>query len=639
MAHDPARVMPATHARATTTASALDGYPPIGDYAVIGDCQSLALISRQGSIDWYCPSAFSGPSLFAAILDRRAGGRFVVCPVGLRAVQRRYVGETNVLETTFHAEGGVLRLTDAMTIPPDDRHDCLHPIRELLRRIEVLEGTVTVEVLYLPRPDYARSLPRLDDHGPLGWQIARGDELHVLRSDLPLAPIPSGDGLHGRCVLAAGEVRFLSLTYDHGSIGTLVALGAEAEARLRWSLDWWHAWSRRCCYHGRYRDAVVRSVLTLKLLTYALSGAVVAAGTTSLPEAIGGVRNWDYRYCWLRDAALTLDAFTDLGYGAEGAAFFEWLLHATRLTRPRLQVVYNVFGEARLPEYRLDHLEGYRGSRPVRVGNAAWQQHQLDVYGEVILAAASFVQHQGHLDPEEAALLHGFGHIICDMWRKPDHGIWEVPGSERHYTYSKMMCWAALNCLVRLAQDGHLSIPVERFRHVQTEIEQDIETRAFSAERNTYTAVFGGDRVEASLLLLGRYGYRPPDHPRMVATFQAIERELTRGALVYRYAPDFDPLPGDEGAFGICSFWAVDYLARLGRIEAATGRFEQLLGYANDVGLYGEQIDPATGAALGNFPQAFSHVGLIVAAQSLAGPGERGTGRVERHDHEAVAAK
>jgi GH15 family glucan-1,4-alpha-glucosidase len=602
-------------------------HPAISDYAIIGDCRSAALISRNGSLDWLCWPRFDSPSLFGALLDQAKGGRFAVRPVLPFVGERRYVPDTNILETTFRTSSGILRLTDLMPVCSEaDKRRELWPQHQILRAVECLAGEVEVELVCDPRPDYARTTPRLRDRGALGIHYEHRDTVLVLRSDLPLALSTDGGGVRGRAVLRAGERRHVSLVFSQGEPAVIPPLGAPAERKIRMSVEWWKQWAGRCTYAGPHRAAVVRSALTLKLMAYAPSGAVVAAPTTSLPEQPGGTRNWDYRYCWLRDASLTLQALFDLGYPAEAEAFLGWLIHTTRISWPELQILYDVYGRADLKERQLDRLAGFGGARPVRVGNAAEGQLQLDVYGEVLDAVYQFVQRGGRLDRATARMLIGFGDTVCRRWREPDEGIWEVRAARRQHTYSKAMCWVALDRLLRLHAAGLLRAPAARLARERAAIGEEIERRGFDAGLQSYVSVLGGDTLDASLLQLGRYGYADPASPRMRGTLAAVHARLGRNGLLYRYLEDDGLAPG-EGAFGICSFWAVTAQALGGDRRGAGEVFEHLLDYANDVGLFAEEIDPASGAALGNFPQAFTHVGLIDAALTLA-PGAARGGRM-----------
>ena len=590
---------------------------PISDYAIIGDCHSAALVSREGSIDWLCWPRFDSPALFAALLDAHHGGRWLVRPTGDFTTQRRYLGPTNVLETRFRTSSGVLRLVDLMPVESEiERRRDLRPDRVILRLIECLDGQVEVEMRCDARPDYARARPQPVERGSLGWRYEHPACLLTLRSEVPLRRAHDG-GLEGRLTLRAGERRAAALAFADKEPAILPELGESAWRRLESTRCWWERWAARCQYHGPYRDAVLRGALTLKLLSYAPSGAVVAAPTTSLPEWLGGVRNWDYRFCWLRDASLTVQALFDLGYPEEADAFMAWLLHTTRLTRPELQIVYDVYGGPDLPERELPHLEGYAGSRPVRVGNAARDQLQLDVYGEVIDAAYHFVRRGGRLDRETARMLVGFGETICRRWREPDAGMWESRAGPRHHTYSKAMCWVGLDRLLRLHQERHVVVPTARFAAERSAIREAIEGSGYSRKLESYVAAFDGEELDASLLRLPRIGYVEGTASRMAQTADSIETHLASNGLLYRYRRYADGLPPGEGAFGICSFWAVSSHALRGDLDGAAATFERILGLANDVGLYAEEIDPATGTALGNFPQAFTHLGLIDAALTL----------------------
>lgn len=601
--------------KATEFGEPWKGETVIGDYGIIGDCRTAALVSKDGSIDWLCLPHFSGPSVFAALLDQERGGRFRIRPNGRFRATRRYAGATAVLETTFETPTGSARLIDAMPVVQDT--GTLHPLREVLRIVEGIAGEVSFDVHWAPRPDYARANPLIRPRGALGWSCALSDELFLLRSEVPLNFSSKEQAIVGRIRVEAGQRFRFSLCYAKRDIAVVAPLGQEADDRLRATLAWWENWSSQCAYDGPHRDAVVRSAITLKLMTFALSGAVLAAPTTSLPEWIGADRNWDYRYCWVRDAALTMRAFTGLGFRGEAASFLQWLLHATRLTWPELQVMYDVYGRTNLRERELAHLRGYRASRPVRIGNGAYRQVQLDVYGGLLFAALDYVQKGGDLEQDEAELLVGFGKTVCNQWRDPDSGIWEVRGPKRHYTFSKVMCWTALDSLTKLNDRGYLHVDAQMFRRERDEIEAVIETRGFNEALGSYVSELDGDRLDASLLLMGCLGYRHPGHARMRGTFDRIRERLGRNGLLYRYDEGSDHLSSREGAFGICSFWAIDNLARRGDVDAAEHAFQHILSFSNDLGLFAEEIDPDSGELLGNFPQAFTHVGLVNGAMAL----------------------
>ena len=592
-----------------------DGFPPIGDYALIGDCGSAALVSRAGSIEWLCWPHFHSPSMFAAILDRERGGRFRVAPAATATAERHYVGDTAVLDTIFRTADGTLRVRDCMVVAPGVAEiGALWPEHQILREVSCLEGEVSVVVRCEPRFDYGRSPVRAEARGRLGIFFQHRGAVALLRSDLPLTV--AGNLAHGGERLRAGERRYVLLTFDQGEPATIPPLGDEADRRLRDTIAYWRDWSARCDYRGPFREAVVRSAVTLKLMAAAAFGAVVAAPTTSLPERIGGVRNWDYRYCWLRDACFTLRALFELGYMEEGAAFFSWLLYTAHESRTELRVLYSLMGGPPVSERELDHLTGYEGSKPVRIGNAAENQLQLDLYGEIAAAAYEYVRRGGQLSTWSGRLLRRLGERVCRLWREPDQGIWEIRSDARRHVYSVAMCWVALDRLLALAEDGHIRIPVDRFTRVRDEIRADID--AHGKLDGSFTAVFDGRDVDASLLLLALYGYVEPDDPGMRATWERIRTELGNGGLLRRYVHGADDgLPAGEGAFGICSFWAAEYLARTGQVNEAERQFAHVCDHANDVGLFSEEIDPRDGSALGNFPQAFTHVGMVSAALAI----------------------
>ena len=596
-------------------------YPPIADYALIGDCHGAGLISRDGSLDWLCIPRYDSAAVFAALLDAKSGGRFRIRPTGAFQTKRRYLPNTNILETTFVSAGGSVVLRDLMPVSAEeDKRTYLAPQHEVLREVEGLSGVMELDILYEPRPEYGRRRAVLQPRGALGLWCEIGGAALALRSEIPLTLSPNRENARGFAQIRAGERKYLSLTYSDEGPSVIPLLGPLAQSRCERSAQWWREWASRCTYEGPYRDMVVRSALALKLMAYAPSGAVIAAPTTSLPEQLGGVRNWDYRYCWLRDASFTLRALVTLGYAEEADAFMGWMLHATRLSWPELRVLYDVYGEARLPERELSHLEGYAGSRPVRVGNDAHNQLQLDVYGEVIDGVMRFASRVERFDRDTARLLEDLGRTVCKRWREPDEGIWEGRSGRFHHTHSKALCWVALDRLVKMHEAGRLAISVDLFRAQRDAIRNAIETHGYNTQLGSYTRTFDGNELDASLLTLPLYDYVSATHPRMRSTCLRIHEQLARGSLLYRYetGTSDDGLPSGEGTFGICSFWGVECMARAGDIAGATRTFEELLAYANDVGLLAEEIDPDTGAALGNFPQAFTHVGLINAALTLA---------------------
>lgn len=588
--------------------------PGIKDYAIIGDCRTAALISSAGSIDWLCLPHFSSSSVFARLLDPR-GGHFSIRPRSDFVTKRRYLPNSAVLETVFETETGVARLVDLCPIV--DGLGTLEPMREVLRIIEGIKGCVDLEIDFAPRPDYGRAKPELRRVADGVWRCGWNEALLLLHTRLRL--VECGTFLRGAARLTGGTREHVSLAYVDRDIGTIASLGAEADARCARTIGWWRDWSKTCKFDGPEREVVLRSAITLKLLTFCLSGAVVAAPTTSIPETIGGGRNWDYRYCWLRDAGLTMNAFLGLGFHQEASMYLGWLLHATRLSRPKLSILYDVYGRTNLREWQLSWLAGHRNSSPVRVGNNAVRQFQLDVYGEVIAAAQSYAASGHELEPAEVRMLAGFGKIICTQWREPDNGIWEIPGRRRSYTFSKVMCWVALDKLLWLHEKGIVCLGShqERFRKTREDIAECVEREGFDPELGSYTGELGGKEVDAASLLMPLFGYREFSDARMVSTYRRIQGELGSHGLLYRYPEGYDGLPGRQGAFGICSFFAVSHLAMRGLIREAQCRIEHLCSFGNDVGLFAEEIEPESAEALGNYPQAFTHAGLIYSALSL----------------------
>jgi GH15 family glucan-1,4-alpha-glucosidase len=596
--------------------------PKIQDYAVIGDGRSAALISREGSIDGLCWPRFDSPSLFGALLDRTGGGSWSIAPADVTRVARRYAEGSNVLETNFHTAGGACTLTDFMPAASEQtKATMLWPEHEIVRSITCDQGQVEIHVHFDPRPDYGRAKARITDAGRLGLRVPTAAGLVTLHGPAAFASAAQG-GVAARLRLKAGEAAAFSLALAEEA-PAVVAPAEVANEKLALTNQWWRNWSARVKYDGPYRDAVVRSALALKLMTFAPSGAIVAAPTTSLPERVGGDLNWDYRYCWLRDAAFTARALYGLGYNEDAQAFVSWLLHATRLSRPKLRVMYDVFGN-RVPEEReLPHMEGYAGSQPVRVGNGARGQLQLDVYGEVIEAVTYFVQSGGELDRETQKMLRQFGQFVCRHWRDRDNGIWEPRGERQHYTHSRLLCWVALDRLLAMARRNECrKLPIDELKRHRAEIRQEIEEQGWNSELESYTQILGGNTLDAAMLLLAFHGFDEASSWRMRRTFARIREKLGAGpGLLYRYQRSFQ---GHEGAFAMCCFWIAEFLARGGgSLEEASDAFQSTLAYANDVGLFAEQIDPRTGDALGNFPQAFTHVGLINAALSLAARRDR----------------
>src|SRR5438876_2022603 len=581
----------------------IDGYAPIADYGAVGDGRTVALVARDGAIDWLCLPDLDSPSVFAALLDNERGGRFVLEPESVSGTQRRYLPGTNVLETTFTTATGVVRVTDAMTLPTGG----LSPYRELARRIEGLAGEVPVRWRVEPRFGYASTATRIERRAGIPIATAGRDAIAICSFGAGAATT-TDSVIAGEFTTRAGSDSLLVLSAAHQEPLVLPAR-PEVEARVDATSSAWRRWSDGREYDGPWRDAVLRSALALKLLVYAPSGAIAAAATTSLPEEIGADRNWDYRYSWPRDSTFTLEALLALGCAPEAQAFFYWLLHASQLTHPRLQVLYRLDGRAEAEEKTLP-LAGYRGSRPARVGNGAAGQTQLDVYGEVCAAAARFADFSGGLDRDHGHRLAEIADHICRIWEEPDAGIWELRDEPRHFTQSKMMCAVALDRACELAKRGLLPAKhLERWQHEQNRIREFVETRCYSDAKASYVRSAGEEELDASLLLAVLADYDDPAAPRLIGTVDAVRRELRRGPLVYRWADE-------PGAFLTCSFWLADAYARQGRLEQAATLMDELVGLANDLGLYAEELQAETGEFLGNFPQGLTHLALINAAVS-----------------------
>jgi GH15 family glucan-1,4-alpha-glucosidase len=589
-----------------------DGYAPIRDYAFIGDGRTTALVARDGSIDWLCLPNVDSASVFARILDADRGGSFRLEPTVPYKSKRRYQPESNVLETTFTTAEGVVRVTDAMTLTDVSR---LAPLRELCRKVDALSGTVPICWSIEPRFDYGRCAATIEPRAGRLFAHA-GTNCLVLGCWDAGAPTVRDGAISGEVELRDGETALLELSAAHKEPAILPSRD-DIERRLVRTERFWPEWVGQIRYDGPWRDAVVRSVLALKLLVHAPSGAIVAAPTTSLPEWIGASRNWDYRFTWVRDASWTLDAFIRLGMDDEAHAFFWWLMHASRITQPRLQILYRVDGSTHARERELSRLSGYRGSRPVRIGNGAADQLQLDVYGAVLEAIWLYVQDVGHVDGDTGKEVAKIADYVAERWRDPDSGIWEVRAEATHFIQSKALCWVALDRACKLADRGVIPDRSGDWRRVCDEIREYIDAHGWDPTRGSYIRAPDLPELDASLLTLAILGYHEPDSEGLRGTVEAVERELRRGPFVYRYRGE-DGLPGDEGAFLTCSFWLVDALARQGRLEDAEALMEELVGLANDVGLYSEELDPESKEFLGNFPQGLTHLALANAAASIA---------------------
>jgi GH15 family glucan-1,4-alpha-glucosidase len=592
----------------------IDGYAAIEDYAVIGDGRTMALVARDGAIDWLCLPNLDSPSAFAALLDAERGGSFTLQPAIPFACTRRYLPRTNVLETVFTTDRGSVRVVDAMTLP----HDRVDPMRELVRSVEGVSGLVPMRWRCAPRFDFGRGIPRCEWRYGVPVAVWGGEAIGVTSWSAG-APAWRDDGAEAEFEIADGDRALLAMTSAYAEPLVFPGRG-DVETRLRETIDFWRTWSHAHDQGGPWADLVARSALVLKLMIFAPSGASVAAPTTSLPEEIGGQRNWDYRFCWIRDSNFMIDTLLRLACYDEARSLFWWFMQATALTVPELHVLYRLDGAIGTKEREID-LSGSRGSRPVRVGNGAVRQTQLDIYGALFETAWLYSEGHHALDQDTGAVLVRIADHVCRIWRQPDSGIWEVRNGSFHFTHSKVMCWVALDRAARLGERGELSARhAAGWRREADAIRAYVDRECWSDELQSYTRIAGSRDVDASLLMLSLVEYADSRGERIRGTIDAVNRMLRHGDVVYRYHAD-DGVPGGEGCFLNCSFWLVSALARSGRVDQATTLMEQLIQRANDVGLFSEEIDPASGAFLGNFPQALVHLAVIDAAIAITSGG------------------
>jgi GH15 family glucan-1,4-alpha-glucosidase len=580
----------------------------IEDYGLIGDLQSAALVGRDGGIDWLCLPRFDSASCFAALLGDERHGRWVVAPAaGGVAARRRYRPGTLVLETEFETLEGAVRVVDFMPRRGDG------PPR-VMRIVEGLRGHVPMRMRLTLRPDYGSIVPWVERASD-GVVATAGPD--AFRLSTPLALDLDDAAVTSEFTVGEGARERLTLTW-HLSYEPSPPV-EDADSALARTVAGWREWSGRCRYDGAYRDEVLTSLIALKAMASETTGALIAAPTTSLPEELGGVRNWDYRYCWLRDSVLALEALLGAGYLDEARAFRDFLLRVGTGDPSSIQIMYGIGGERRLTEFELPELPGYEGSRPVRVGNAASEQFQLDVYGEVAAVLSIGAELQGQVERRLWPRWRAIVEHVATIWREPDDGIWESRGERRHYIYSKVMAWVVFDRAVRLAQRFELEAPLEEWAAIRDEIHREVCERGYDAERRTFTQYYGSRELDASVLNIPLVGFLPGDDERVTHTIDAVARELGRDGFVSRYstAVTDDGLPGDEGQFLACSFWLVSALALNGRPDQARALFERLLGLANDLGLLAEEYDVANARQVGNFPQAFSHLTLIVAARAI----------------------
>ncbi len=579
----------------------------IEDYALIGDCQTAALVGRDGSIDWLCLPRFDSGAPFAALLGSPENGRWQIAPKGeVRRSVRSYRQDTLILETEITTDDGTVALIDFMP-PRNERPD-------LVRIVEGRRGRVPMRMEWVVRFDYGWIVPwvqRIEG----GLAAVGGPDALVLRTPVETR----GEDFKTIAEFDVAEGQRVAFTMTWHASHEPIPSPFDAEEALVATESWWKEWASRCADAGPWREAVVRSLITLKALTYAPTGGIVAAPTTSLPEKIGGVRNWDYRICWIRDASFTLSALLRAGYHEEAQEWRAWLLRAVAGEPSKLQIMYGVEGQRRLPELELPWLDGYEGSKPVRVGNAAHEQFQLDVYGE--LAGTMYQAIRAGLQPNEEGwrLAQGLFEFLETHWQEPDEGIWEVRGGRRQFTHSKMMAWLAMECAVKAVESLGRDGPIDRWKALRAQIHEQVCREGFDPDLNAFVQSYGSKLLDASLLMMPLVGFLPANDPRVTGTVAAIERGLLNDGFVMRYSPskNVDGLPPGEGAFLPCTFWLVDCMTRQGRRDDAIRLFERLLSLRNDVGLLSEEYDPKSGRLVGNFPQAFSHISLVNSAFDL----------------------
>ena len=596
-------------------------YKRIDDYGLIGDMHGSALVGSDGSIDWCCMPRFDSPALFSRILDSNKGGFYKLAPAKISSSIRRYLPNTNVLETSFTTSTGTGVLIDFM---PVHRHVVMprEPLevtdsQRVVRILHCTKGRLDFEMDCYPKFDYGTIVPHASLSSPTTGMAHGGSEAVSVYCSSQLTVV--NDGFRSRGVIFEGEKLYSTVSnqvsFSHRSEPLTPN---ELEKELTDSTAFWEDWAAQCTFQGEHREAVLRSALTLKALTYAPSGALVAAPTTSLPEVIGGERNWDYRYTWIRDATFALYALSIIGYTGEARAFKDWLEWSTSGRARDLQVMYGLGGERRLTETEIPELEGYMNSKPVRIGNGAYDQFQLDIYGEIMDSAHIFRKFGGAVDADYWEYLRRVVNFVIDHWREPDEGIWETRGGRQHFVFSKVMCWVAMDRAIKAATDLKLPGDVEAWRKVRDEICNDVMSKGYSQERQAFVQSYGSDNLDAANLMLPLVGFIPATDPMMRSTIKATQKELTnKQGFVYRYTKFDDGLNGSEGSFIICTFWLVDNLIHLGQIDEARVLLNSLLACANDLGLLSEEYDSATGNMLGNFPQAFSHLALINTAVQL----------------------